>query len=265
MFRSLLFVFSFCVLLSTGYAQQAELPIPARPEPRQLLNDEAALLSNPSEKKQLSELLQKLQDSAGVEILVATIQTIPGTDAYTYTQQLATKWTQDYTHQKWVLIAYEAEGRGYAIVAGQGYEAQLSPAILKKIEAQYLKPSLKNKDYYEAFAATGTALANHITGKLTDAQLIKADHSLTLYLVTLAIFIFFLILFPVIQYARFRKTHFSTKKIGFRSTFMLMNNMKPSQSTFEDFQKGNGPFSLSEKASGTPVHGGGAGGSWGSW
>lgn len=254
----LLFISIF--LFSASSAQ--EIIIPARPEPKRLVNDMAGLLKEPKRTEALEYKLNKLNDSLGVEIFIVTVESLRNIEVGNYARELADNWEDANDKENGIFILFDFKDRGYAIIPGTKFKEKFDEVIIKKIEAHYMKPHFKKKEFYEGFNIAADAIANHITGKLTDTEL-KKDDKYSLYLITLGIFFFFLIFFPLYQYVQFKKQHFGTKKIGFISAFMLMNRFKPSHSSFDDFKKGKGPFSVS--GSSVTSFGGGAGGSWGGW
>lgn len=243
-------------------AQKALENIPQRPQPKRLVNDMANLLNDPAQTAALETKLNALNDSLGVEIFVVTIKSLRNIDVNTYANKLADRWEDENDKENGMFILYDFEDRGYAIIPGTNFEEKFDQTIIKKIEGQFLKPYFKKEKYYEGFNLATDAIANHITGKLTDVEL-KKDDSFGIYPITIAILLFFLFFFPIYQYRQFKKHHFGSKRIGFLSAFLMTNNLKTSKSTFEDFQKGKGPFSIS--GGHVTSFGGGAGGSWGGW
>jgi len=250
--------------ISSLFAQKPS-DIIERPEPKRLLNDIAGLLDEPKRTEALEYKLNKLNDSLGVEIFIVTIKSLKNIDVKTYATQLADNWEDENDKENGIFILVDFQDRGYAIIPGSKYKAQFSDVIIRKVEASYIIPHFKKKQYYEGLNAAVDAIANHITGKLTDTEL-KTDDKYSIYPITICIFLFFLIFFPIYQYNQFKKHHFGTKKINFISAFMLMSHLRPSNSSFEDFKKGTGEFSLGkDKDTIISNYGGGAGGSWGGW
>ena len=256
------FFLLFSLFLGSSLLAQDNIDIPPRPEPKTLVNDIAGLLQEPKRTEALEFKLKKLNDSLGVEIFIVTIKSLRNIEVGNYARELANKWEDTNDKENGIFILFDFEDREYAIIPGSRFKEKFGHVIIKKIEDHYMKPHFKKKEFYEGFNAAADAIADHITGKLTDKEL-KTDDQYSIYTITLGIFFFFLILFPLYQYSQFKKHHFGTKKIGFVSAFMLMNHFKPAHSTFEDFKKGTGPFSVS--GSSVTSFGGGAGGSWGGW
>jgi uncharacterized membrane protein YgcG len=256
------FLFLVSLFLVGAALAQPTINIPSRPEPKRLVNDMAGLLTEPKRTEALEFKLAKLNDSLGVEIFIVTIESLRNIEVGNYARELADRWEDANDKENGIFILFDFEDRGYAIIPGSRFKEKFDNVIIKKIEAHYMKPHFKKKEYYEGFNIAADAIANHITGKLTDTEL-KTDDEYSIYLITLGIFFFFLILFPLYQYSQFKKQHFGTKKIGFVSAFMLMNHLKPAHSTFDDFKKGTGPFSV--RGADITSFGGGAGGSWGGW
>lgn len=255
----LLLLFSLCV---HSIMAQAPISVLARPEPKRLVNDIAGLLKEPKRTEALEFKLAKLNDSLGVEIFIVTIESLHNIEVSAYAKKLADSWEDVNDKENGIFILFDSEDRGYSIIPGKRFNQKFDNIIIRKIEANYMKPHFKKQEYYEGFNAAADAITNHITGKLTDKEL-KSDDKYDTYLWTLGIFLFFLIFFPMYQYVQFKKNHFGTKKIGFISALMLMNHLKPAHSTFDDFKKGTGPFSV--PASSITSFGGGSGGSWGGW
>ncbi len=256
------FLLMFSILLAGSVLAQNNGNIPRRPEPKRLVNDMAGLLNEPKRTEALEYKLNKLNDSLGVEIFIVTVESLRNIEVVNYARELANNWEDANDKENGIFILFDYEDRGYAILPGTKFKGKFDEVIIKKIEAHYMKPHFKKKEFYEGFNSAADAIADHVTGRLSDTEL-KTDDQYNIYLITLGIFFFFLILFPLYQYQQFKKQHFGTKKIGFVSAFMLMNHFKPEHSTFDDFKKGTGPFSVS--GSSVTSFGGGAGGSWGGW
>jgi uncharacterized membrane protein YgcG len=261
MLKNFLLLF-FSLLIAGSSWAQSPIEVPSRPEPKRLVNDMAGLLSEAKRTEALEFKLAKLNDSLGVEIFIVTIKSLRNIETGIYASELANKWEDANDKENGIFILFDFEDRGYAIIPGSKFKSKFDNFIIRKIEDHYMKPHFKKKEYYEGFNIAADAIANHITGKLTDKEL-KTDDKYSSYLLTIGIFLFFLIFFPIYQYIQFKKNHFGTKKIGFISALMLMNHLKPAHSTFEDFKKGTGPFSI--PASELTSFGGGAGGTWGGW
>ncbi len=252
----------FSLLCAGSVLAQDSIVVPVRPEPKRLVNDMAGVLGESKRTEALEFKLSKLNDSLGVEIFIVTIKSIKDIETGIYAKELADKWEDANDKENGIFILFDVEDRGYAIIPGSKFRTKFDSFIIRKIEDHYMRPHFKRKEYYEGFNIAADAIANHITGRLTDTEL-KSDDKYSIYPFTIGIFLFCLILFPFYQYIQFKKNHFGTKKIGFISALMLMNHLKPAHSTFDDFKKGTGPFSI--PASQLTSFGGGAGGSWGGW
>ncbi len=260
MFRYFFLLF-FLFLSNTLLAQDA-IDVAPRPEPKRLVNDLAGLLTEPKRTEALEFKLKKLNDSLGIEIFIVTIESLRNIAVTNYAIELANSWEDSNDKENGIFILFDFEDREYAIIPGTRFKEKFEPVIIKKIEDHYMRPHFKKKEFYEGFSVAADAITNHITGKLTDTEL-KTDDQYNIYIITIGILLFFLLLFPFYQYQQFQKHHFGTKRIGFVSAFMLMNHFQPAHSTFEDFKKGTGPFSVTGAS--VASFGGGAGGSWGGW
>ena len=260
MFRYFFLVYFFFLCLTIQ--AQKNISVPPRPEPKRLVNDLAGLLNEQKRTQALEYKLTKLNDSLGVEIFIVTIQSLRDIEVSNYARKLANRWEDTNDKENGIFILFDFEDREYAIIPGTKFTEKFGPSIIKKIEDHYMRPHFKKKEYYEGFNVAADAITNHITGKLTDKEL-KTDDQYNVYTMTIGIALFFLLLFPIYQYQQLQKHHFGSKRIGFISAFMLMNHLQPSHSTFEDFKKGTGPFSVT--GSSIASFGGGAGGSWGGW
>jgi uncharacterized protein len=252
----------FSLLCASSITAQDSMAVLTRPEPKRLVNDIAGLLNEPKRTEALEFKLAKLNDSLGVEIFIVTIKSLKNIEVSAYAEKLADSWADANDKENGIFILFDSEDRGYSIIPGKRFKQKFDKIIIRKIEANYMKPHFKKNEYYEGFNTAADAIANHITGKLTDTEL-KSDDKYDTYLWTFGVFLFFLVFFPIYQYVQFKKNHFGTKKIGFISALMLMNHLKPAHSTFEDFKHGTGPFSV--PASNITSFGGGSGGSWGAW
>lgn len=261
MFRILFLLLSPLLLATTLLAQDSIAVIP-RPEPKKLVNDLAGILNEPKRSEALEYKLKKLNDSLGIEIFIVTVTSIKNIETTDYTRALAYKWEDANDRENGIFILFDYEDRGYSIIPGTRFKDKFNNIIIGKIEDHYMRPHFKEEEFYEGFTIAADAIANHITGKLTDTEL-KTDDEYSVYIFTIALFIFCMFLFPIYQYTEFKKNHFGTRKISFISALMLMNHLKPAHSNFEDFKKGTGTFSV--PASSLASFGGGAGGSWGSF
>ena len=256
------FILLLLLFFNITLKAQNESNVPLRPEPKRLVNDLAGLLTEPKRTEALEFKLNKLNDSLGVEIFIVTIESLQDIAVTNYARELADNWENANDKENGIFILFDFEDREYAIIPGTRFKEKFGPVIIKKIEDHFMRPHFKKKEFYEGFNDAADAISNHITGKLTDKEL-KTDDQFNVYILTIGIVIFFLLLFPIYQYTQLQKHHFGTKKIGFVSAFMLMNHLQPAHSTFEDFKKGTGPFSVT--GSSVASFGGGAGGSWGGW
>ncbi len=255
----------FLSLINIAILSAQMVNIPARPEPKNLVNDLAGVLVEPRRTEALEYKLRKYEDSCGVEIFAVIVESLDKIDVESYAGKLADKWEDSNDKINGVFILYDYEDRGYAIIPGSKFKEKFGKVIIDKIENHFLKPHFKKGEYYEGFNEAADAIVNHVSGKLSDKEL-KSDDKYNKYPYLILILLFFLILYPIIMFVKFNKHHFGSKKLGFMSAFMLISHIKPSHSSYDDFKTGQGAFST-KKIAGSKLtsFGGGAGGSWGGW
>ncbi|MCU0430226.1 MAG: TPM domain-containing protein [Cytophagaceae bacterium] len=235
--------------------------IPPRPFPRNQVNDLAEVLDDSARTAALEYRLRKLTDSANIEILAVTVKSISNQTCQEFTQELAKAWEDETESKIGIFVLIHIDGREYAIVPGSSYAAQLDPFICRKIEEQYLRPFLKSEEYYQGFNAASIAIANHLTGKLSDVELKSDDRYHLILFISLGVILVLMVSFYYLL-KNLQANSFSSKPTNFTSAFLLLSKFHPSNSSYENFSKGNGIFKKEVSGSDLANFGGG---SWGSW
>lgn len=255
----MIYLLRIIALLLLGVQTLAQ-QIPARPQPKRLLHDFAAVLTEPKRTEALEYKLEKYNDSCGIEILIVTVENLHGMDVEKYSKRLVSQWEDSVEKAKTIFILFDEQERGFALLSGAKLEHKFSKTINDKIEEDYLKRHFRSGEYYEGFNKAADVIVNFATDKMTLAQM-EADDPYSMVFWIVLLIVGALIIYPTIQYIRFiRSKNLGTRKYGFINAFMMANKLgkHKKDGSFDNFSKGKGPFSGTKFAQ----FGGGSGGTW---
>ncbi len=123
--------------------------LPAKPNPPQLVNDFAGVLSS-EQKNTLEQKLVAYFDSTSTQITIVIENSLDGDDLFDYSQRLATAWGIGEKGKNNGLLIYVAiNDRKVRIHTGYGMEATVTDALSTRIRQENINPNFKQGNYYE--------------------------------------------------------------------------------------------------------------------
>ncbi len=170
----LLFVALFFSLTS-----KAQDEFPARPEPPQLVNDFAGVLSA-EQKGSLENKLVNFYQKTSTQIAIVTVKSLSGYDKADYAFRLSEKWgIGQKGKNNGILILVKpklANEKGEVFVAvGYGLEAVVPDAVARQaIVGTELLPAFKQNDYFTGLDRSTDVLISLTSGEFTADQYVKA-------------------------------------------------------------------------------------------
>jgi uncharacterized protein len=145
--------------------------LPPKPNPARLVNDYADLLSA-EEERRLEQKLVAYDDSTSNQVLIVTVKTMRGYEADQYATEIGHYWgvggQGKYDNGVVILVSdgtEENDKRRYFIATGYGLEGALPAITTNAIAEEFLVPNLKEKNYFEAFDATTSAVMKAAAGE----------------------------------------------------------------------------------------------------
>lgn len=104
-------------------------------------------------------------DSLEIQCVFAVCEHFEGDDPYEFAIGLGRHLGVGGQKNLGVVVALATQDRSYWISTGEGMEKYLPDAICKRIEYQYMVPSLKQSDWDNAMLVTAKAIHGYITEK----------------------------------------------------------------------------------------------------
>ncbi len=263
----LLLLFMAMLFSLTSIAQDE---FPAQPEPPQLVNDFAGLLSA-EQKASLENKLVNFYQKTSTQIAIVTVKSLFGYDKSDYSFKLAEKWgIGQKGKNNGILILVKpklANEKGEVFVAvGYGLEAVVPDAVARQtLVSEEMIPAFKQNDYFTGLDKSTDVLISLTAGEFTADQYVKtvkkggnSGGMGGFVLILIILFIVFL----------FRRGRGNSHGLGSTQSFlggMLLGNMlggsrhSGSWGGFSGGSSGGGGFG---GFGGGSFGGGGAGGSW---
>ena len=151
--------------------------IPAKPTYNSYVYDYAEVLEDDIE-QQLIKAAKQLEDSTGNEVVMMTIDTIDGLQAYEFGTKVIREWgIGDETLNNGMLIfATTAQGKGNNdvwISVGQGLEGDYPDGKIGRMIDTYMVPYLADDDYTNAFVNIFNTLYSEMGGQATGEQVVN--------------------------------------------------------------------------------------------
>ena len=123
---------------------------------------DAANLLSPRNEQSLTQVLRKLRDQGGSQLVVLTVDQLYGLPIEQASIQVTDAWKLgSATKDDGVLLLVAAKDRAVRIEVGQGLEGQLTDAHARRIIDQIIIPYFKSGDYDAGLLAGVTAILQH--------------------------------------------------------------------------------------------------------
>lgn len=131
---------------------------PPRPDPPQLVNDLAHILSA-SEVQQLELKLEDYARTTSTQVAIVTITDLGDYDVADYTNKLINKWgVGQKDKQNGVMILFGVKNHRVAISTGGGVQGDLTDVLCARIIRNEMVPAFKLGNYYEGFSKSADAV-----------------------------------------------------------------------------------------------------------
>ena len=138
--KKLFYICLFISLASIAFAQ-------TYPSPAGHVNDFAGVMS-PEGKSRLETLLTQFRAKTGVEIAVAVVKDLGGSDVETYAVELFKRWGIGQKGQdNGLLFLLSVDDRWMRIEVGYGLEGVITDGRAGEIRDKYMVPYLRNNDW----------------------------------------------------------------------------------------------------------------------
>ena len=143
--------------------------LPERPNPPQMVNDFANLLT-PQEQQQLETKLRAYNDSTSTQIAIITVPTLDGYDISEYAFALGRKWGigQKGKNNGLLILIKPRVGneKGKVFIAtGYGMEGAITDARSNRLTDEVLIPAFRRNQYYQGLDEATTAIIQMAKGE----------------------------------------------------------------------------------------------------
>ncbi|MBC7451067.1 MAG: TPM domain-containing protein [Cytophagales bacterium] len=227
----------------SAHCQSVELP--SRMPNGKYVNDYATAFSN-EEVENLEKICEDFREHTGNELVFLTVNSLDKMSIESYADSIEQHWTKQLDiYGYWVLVILAPDESKYAIHHGDNVQSELTEEVISKIEANYLRPELKEKNYYEGSVVTSKLLTGIITKDITVEDL-KIGYQSTVIAIIIIFLILFIILIPVSQFKTVREDTYGSKPVGFVSAMMIRYGKTfIGRHSFDDFAHSVGQFKVS--------------------
>lgn len=188
--KAIKFLFLFIVSTSFSITSVKAQNILAKPNPPQLVNDIAGILS-PEQKAALENKLVTIDDSSSNQIAVVILPTLDGYPIEEYANKLFRDWgIGNKKTNNGILLLIAINDRKVRIEVGYGLEGAIPDITANSIINNDIKPSFKAGAYYEGIEKATTDIAKAAIGEYKLARPKKGkDTPVSLYLFIICAFI----------------------------------------------------------------------------
>lgn len=165
--RKLLILVSLLLAFAGTALAQNDKDFPPRPNPPQLVNDLAGVLS-PDERALLEQQAEAFEDSTSNEIAIVTVRSIGLYDVSDYTTKLGNRWgVGKASKNNGVLILAAINDHRVNISVGKGLEGALTDLVSGRIIRNEMAPAFREGNYYLGFSRALNAVEAATRGEYT--------------------------------------------------------------------------------------------------
>jgi uncharacterized protein len=227
--------------------------------------DQAGVMT-PDSKAALETKLKNLEDKSGIQLVVATVKSLQGSDIETYANLLFRTWKlgQAQKNNGVLLLVAPAEHK-VRIEVGYGLEGTLTDALSSVIISSAIVPRFKANDYSGGIERGVDGIISVLSGDTTDWQpkvsVRPDDHSSVLSgIMFLLVILFIIYIFWIVGGGGGGPGRYVNR--GGRTVFIPMSGGWSSGSSDWGGGGGGGGFGGGFSGGGGSSGGGGASGSW---
>ncbi len=261
-FISLLLCF---VWIQAGFSQQ----VVERPNPPRAVNDFAGIIAAGQESA-LERKLSTYEDTTSTAIVVVTVKSLNGSDAFGYAHKVASTWGvgRDDIDNGVVILVAPNERKAF-IATGKGVEGSVTDLDAGRIVDFVMIPRFKEGNYYAGINDATSKMMELMAGEFTTDQLVEDPVSdIFPILLFIALVVLFLFVLPALtERSRYGERQLRRKGRGytyddrgvdpFGGTIIIGGH-----NDWGSFSSGSGDFGGFGGFGGGDFGGGGAGGSW---
>lgn len=244
--------------------------IPERPDPPQLVNDLAKILSS-AERNHLENKLLNYNDTTSTQITIVTIPDLQGMDKAQYAVELAHKWgVGQKGKDNGLLILVKpkirnSKGQAY-IAVGYGLEEFIPDATAIKIVEYEMLPFFRENRMHDGLDASTSSLMSLLSGEFS-AEHYNQRGADAGDMVGIIVFFIIIAVFMFAGRARGSQHGLSSRASSFPWWIFLFSGggSRGGGSAWSDFSGGSGSFGGGGGFGGFGGGGFGGGGAGGSW
>lgn len=138
------------------------------PKPRQLVNDNAGILST-AERNRLEQKLVAYDDSTSTQIAILIDRSLEGEDAFDYSFRVAEAWGIGRGGKNNGILIYVAiDDRQVRIQTGYGTEGFLPDALARRIIDQQIAPAFRENKYFFGLNRATSTMISLANGEYTN-------------------------------------------------------------------------------------------------
>jgi uncharacterized membrane protein YgcG len=249
----------FLLTFACIYASGQSLEFPSRMPNGKYVNDYATVFTT-KEISELEGICKSFREKTGNELVFLTTNYLDKMSIDSYSDSIERHWNKQLDiYGYWVLVILAPDESKYSVHIGKNVQKNLTPDVLSKIEENYLRPELKNKNYYKGCVITSKLLTEIIDKEITESDL-QVGYQSTIIALLIIFLIIFIILIPMSQYKTVREDTYGTKPVSFVAAMMIRYGKTfIGRNSFDDFSHSVGQFKTNIPVN---VGGGAAEGRW---
>lgn len=263
---SITLVMVFTFIVTNSFAQS----IPAKPNPPQLVNDFANILTI-KERNALESKLVRFNDTTSNQITIVTVRSFDGYDPSTFAFEIGEKWqVGQKKFDNGIVIVIKPRissvDKGQAFIAvGYGLEPAIPDAIAKRIVEQEMIPYFRRDNYYQGINNATSVLMQLAAGEISSDE--YQDQTKTSDLLSLLPIIVIIIVVILMRSSRGRSHTMGSNTSLWTALWLgsMMGGSGSSSGSWGNFSGGSSGFGGGGGFGGFgggSFGGGGAGGSW---
>jgi len=240
-----------------AFSQAVEFP--SRMPNGKYVNDYATAFTT-EEVSKLENICKDFREKTGNELVFLTTNYLDKMSIDAYADSIEQHWNKQLDiYGYWILVILAPDECKYSIQLGKNVQPELTGDVVSKIEENYLRPELKNKNYFKGSVLISTLLTGIINKQISDDDL-HVGYQSTIIAILAVFLILFIILIPISQFKTVREDTYGTKPISFISAMMIRYGKTfIGRNSFDDFAHSVGQFKTKIPVN---VGGGAAEGAW---
>ena len=177
--------------------------------------DQAGVIQSGT-KSDIEEMLKNLEDKSGIQLVVATVKSLEGSDIETYANQLFRTWKLgEAKKNNGVLLLVAPTEHKVRIEVGYGLEGTLTDALSSVLISSDIVPRFKTGDFSGGIERGVDGIISILNGDSAEWQpkvAVRSDDPLSGQLIPILFVVFFIIILIFIIGRSFWSGHYVTRK-----------------------------------------------------